>query len=167
MGINATNGEGFMPSPFSNGVPRDYIGWNKSLFASPGLPRMKMCGRALGLSWWMESFGKSLGQKPLGPAGPQILAFGLPWGLHSPWYTLGVPHIVPVHIYYCLWSRYTRTGICLFVCTHQHLSKLLDLLLLTKQYYHYSYFPDICKQSMAQTKCMGTSPRSWPLSSTC
>ena len=40
--------------------------------------RMKICGKALGVSWGMESLGKSLGQKPLGPVAPWGLALGLP-----------------------------------------------------------------------------------------
>ena len=36
---------------------------------------MILCGKAWGVTWWMESLGKSLDQKPLGPAGP--LGFGL------------------------------------------------------------------------------------------
>ena len=48
-----------------------------------------MCGKAEGVSWWMESLGKSQGQNPRGlrPQAPRVLAVGLPEGLHSPCYT--------------------------------------------------------------------------------
>ena len=54
-----------------------------------GIKKIKMCGKALGVSWSMESLGKSLYQTPLGPAAHQVLALQLSKGLHSPWYTLG------------------------------------------------------------------------------
>ena len=43
--------------------------------------RMKMCGKAFGVSWWMESLGRSRGQKPLGPAviAQNIDYGGFPW----------------------------------------------------------------------------------------
>ena len=55
-----------MPSPFFSGVPRETIGKRNPSLLVRDDKRMKMCRKALGVSWWMESLGKSLGQKPLG-----------------------------------------------------------------------------------------------------
>ena len=74
LGFNSTNGDGFKPSPFSSGVPRDTIGKRNPSLLDRYDERMKMCGKALGVSWSMES----LGQKPSGPAAPRVLALGLP-----------------------------------------------------------------------------------------
>ena len=57
--------------------------------------RMKMCGKTLGASWWMES----LGQEPLGPTAPRVLALGLPKILHSLWYTLSFSTHCPSAVY--------------------------------------------------------------------
>ena len=80
MGFNSTNGGSFITSPFSSGVPRDTIGKRNSSLLVRDDKRMNMCEKALGVSWWMESLGKSPGQKPWGPAAPWVLDFGLPQG---------------------------------------------------------------------------------------
>ena len=45
-------------------LPRESIIWKKSYILARDAKIMKMCGKALGVSWWMESLGKSLGQNP-------------------------------------------------------------------------------------------------------
>ena len=68
--FNSTNCGGFMPSSFSSGVPRDTIERRNPCLLVRDDKRMKMCGKALGVSWWMQSLGKSLGQKPFGDLRP-------------------------------------------------------------------------------------------------
>ena len=51
--------------------------------------RMTLCRKALGVSWWMDSLGRSRGKKSLGPLPPMVLPLRPPLGLHSPWYPLG------------------------------------------------------------------------------
>ena len=51
LGFNSTNGEDFMPSPFSSGVPRDTIGKRNPSLLVWDDERLKMCGKALGVSW--------------------------------------------------------------------------------------------------------------------
>ena len=68
--------------------------------------RMKMCGKALGVSWWMQSLRKSRGRNPLGL---WLLRF-CPW--HFPRDSichgtpLAFPHIVPE-----VWSVNNRANL--------------------------------------------------------
>ena len=46
-------------------LPRESIGCNKSLSTSPGRQKNEnVWQNAMGVSWWMESLGKSRGQTP-------------------------------------------------------------------------------------------------------
>ena len=51
LGFNSINGGGFMPTKFSSGVPRDSIGKRNLSLLVRDDERMKMCGKALGVSW--------------------------------------------------------------------------------------------------------------------
>ena len=94
-------------------LPRESIGWKKSLFTSTRGQKMKLCGKALSVSWWIESLGKSQRQKPC-TCGPSAL--GLPKGLHSSWYTLGFVTQCPnVQCTYCSFWR----GKLHFVCVNK------------------------------------------------
>ena len=52
----------------SNGLPRQSIGWKKSFILAWDAKRMKICGKALGVSWWNRVPRKVLRPKPSGPA---------------------------------------------------------------------------------------------------
>ena len=75
--------------------------------------KMKLCGKALSVSWWIESLGKSQRHKPC-TCGPSAL--GLSKGLHSSWYTLGFVTQCPnVQCTYCSFWR----GKLHFVCVNK------------------------------------------------
>ena len=42
-------------------LPRGSIGWKKSHILARDAKRMTLCGKAMGLSWWMVSLGRSRG----------------------------------------------------------------------------------------------------------
>ena len=47
-----------MPCIMTSSVPRDTIGWKKSSLLVQDDKKSKMCGKALGVGWWMESLGE-------------------------------------------------------------------------------------------------------------
>ena len=51
LGLNSANGEGFMPSPFASGVPRDAIGKRNPYLLVWDDEKIKRCGKALGVTW--------------------------------------------------------------------------------------------------------------------
>ena len=80
LGFNSTNGEGFKPSPFSNGVPRDPIGWKKSLFTSPGRQKNKNVWKSLGFIM-VNLVPREVPQpKTLGASSPQGFGLGTSQG---------------------------------------------------------------------------------------
>ena len=50
---------------------------------------MVICGKALGVSWWILSLARFQGQKPLGPAAHEVFGLGTPKEQYSPRYPLG------------------------------------------------------------------------------
>ena len=122
MGFKRTNGEGFMPSPFSSGVPRDTIGKrNPSL-----LVHMAKEWKCVEKPWSIMVNGVILSKtlRACGPSG---------FGLHSSLYTLGFStHIPTVH-----WPVQT-------VCFK------LDITHYTLQTSHYTMYTSHCTLQTAQ-----------------
>ena len=79
--------------------------------------RMKMCGKALGVSWWMQSLGKSRGQNPLGLWPLRFCPWHFPRDSIRHGIPLAFPHIVPG-----VWSVNNRA-------TNQRLWQNISILL--------------------------------------
>ena len=89
--------------------------------------RMKMCGKALGVSWWMQSLGKSRGRNPLGLWPLRFCPWHFPRDSIRHGTPLAFPHIVPG-----VWSVNNRA-------TNQRLWQNISILLspLVKVYKFY------------------------------
>ena len=127
LGFNSTNGGGFMPSPFSTGFPRGTIEKRNPSLLVRDDKRMKMCGKALGVSWWMQSLGKSRGRNPLGLWPLRFCPWHFPRDSIRHGTPLAFPHIVPG-----VWSVNNRA-------TNQRLWQNISILLspLVKVYTFY------------------------------
>ena len=82
LGFYSTNGWGFMTSPFSNGIPRESIGWKKSLFTSLGWQKNKHVWKSLGCIMVNGVPQVVTRSKPLGACG--CFGFGLGTSLETP-----------------------------------------------------------------------------------